>query len=364
MQDRNENPGAGNSGVSVSSTQGSQGDKLLIPPSGPPSMDWAHKYTDDVHPWPDWGGADWERAMCELRNSEDTLKWAQFFTSMGLYVHPLRPRSKVPLLSKWQERGPATDDELKAWFGRGSANIGLVCGGASSLLVVDWDDVGAWHTWRERALALGIRSTFTVAGRRGVHSYYQCEYHPPHKLKLVNEAGAIVGDVLTTGAQVATVPSMHPEGIRYRVLDESPLQLVEHYQYLNLPLQRSPEREPVQTQPQPAQPQPAYTERQSSALVELVRGAPEGNRNSLLYWCSNRLYDLGFREPEVVYLLLKPALEVGLTEREALATIRSAAKQERQAPRPAPDPRARERRAFGRLLTNSLNSNLNRRLGR
>jgi hypothetical protein len=75
-----------------------------------------------------------------------------------------------------------------------------------------------------------------------------------------------------------------------------------------------------------------------AAVVARLRAAREGERNSLLLWSACRLYDRGMSQAGVEAELLPAALSVGLPEREALATIRSACQQDRRAVRvPSPE---------------------------
>ncbi|MCS7325454.1 MAG: primase C-terminal domain-containing protein, partial [Thermoflexales bacterium] len=75
---------------------------------------------------------------------------------------------------------------------------------------------------------------------------------------------------------------------------------------------------------------PAPTQRTEGApfsLVDFVRAAPEGERNSRLFWAACRVAERGLALADAEALLLPAALAAGLSEREARATIRSAYKQ-------------------------------------
>ncbi|MFG2554434.1 bifunctional DNA primase/polymerase [Streptomyces sp. NPDC048581] len=60
-------------------------------------------------------------------------------------------------------------------------------------------------------------------------------------------------------------------------------------------------------------------------LVQFVLGAHEGQRNTRLFWAACRAYEDGIG-PALVDPLVEAALNTGLTEREARATIASAAR--------------------------------------
>jgi hypothetical protein len=60
-------------------------------------------------------------------------------------------------------------------------------------------------------------------------------------------------------------------------------------------------------------------------LVQFVLAAHEGQRNTRLFWAACRAYEDGIG-PALVAPLVEAALNTGLTEREARATIASAAR--------------------------------------
>ncbi|MET8247536.1 bifunctional DNA primase/polymerase [Streptomyces sp. NPDC005202] len=65
--------------------------------------------------------------------------------------------------------------------------------------------------------------------------------------------------------------------------------------------------------------------RHGQGLVQFVLGAHEGQRNTRLFWAACRAYEDGIG-PALVDPLMDAALDTGLTEREARATIASAAR--------------------------------------
>lgn len=65
--------------------------------------------------------------------------------------------------------------------------------------------------------------------------------------------------------------------------------------------------------------------RQSLALVQFVLQAPEGQRNSRLYWAACRAYETSDGE-QLAAALAEAAVRAGLPEREAAATVASAAR--------------------------------------
>lgn len=71
-----------------------------------------------------------------------------------------------------------------------------------------------------------------------------------------------------------------------------------------------------------------------AGIVNTLRTAPEGKRNDVLLWAACRLYEQGMSGAGVQSELLPIAVGIGLTEKESLATIRSAAKQPARPPEP------------------------------
>ncbi|MGW3493345.1 bifunctional DNA primase/polymerase [Streptomyces sp. NPDC001020] len=81
--------------------------------------------------------------------------------------------------------------------------------------------------------------------------------------------------------------------------------------------------------PRPAAPSPVR--RHGHGLVQFVLAAHEGQRNTRLFWAACRAYENGIG-PDLTPTLVDAAIRTGLTEREALATIASAARMTGQRP--------------------------------
>ncbi|GAB2874536.1 bifunctional DNA primase/polymerase [Streptomyces deserti] len=77
--------------------------------------------------------------------------------------------------------------------------------------------------------------------------------------------------------------------------------------------------------PRAHHPTPASTGGHGQGLVQFVLAAHEGQRNTRLFWAACRAYEDGIG-PALVESLVDAALNTGLTEREARATIASAAR--------------------------------------
>ncbi|MER7577455.1 bifunctional DNA primase/polymerase [Streptomyces sp. NPDC126514] len=75
----------------------------------------------------------------------------------------------------------------------------------------------------------------------------------------------------------------------------------------------------------PQNPVPVSAGDHGRGLVQFVLAAHEGQRNTRLFWAACRAYEDGIG-PALVAPLVEAALDTGLTEREARATIASAAR--------------------------------------
>jgi hypothetical protein len=141
---------------------------------------------------------------------------ARWYARRGLHVHPLRPRSKLPLLPEWQRRATTEADTLAAWWARWpDAGIGIATGAASGVIVVDVDprhggDDSLHDVEREHGELPATWRCLTAGG--GVHVYLA---HPGGAVG--NRAGLWPGvDVRGDGGYVVAPPTELEEARRYR----------------------------------------------------------------------------------------------------------------------------------------------------
>lgn len=242
-----------------------------------------------------------------------------------------RERAKIPMLSGWQRASMPTEAMLRYWILQEGRNYGVLCGEqSSSLCVIDFDNVSAFEAWAYDNFETPSHAgeTFSVASGRGVHLYVTVhrENLPAHKTKMAQGAG----DILTTGAFVVGPGSIHPTGATYRVRNEFSIRNVESLEELRLPIERKQAATyaPRGDAPLPSSPSIARI----AGVVTAFSSAVEGTRNAMLLWSACRCFDEGMSAAEVEETLIPVALSLGLLEREALATIASAEKQERRSP--------------------------------
>jgi len=152
------------------------------------------------------------RTLEELDQSTESqlVNEALRLTELGLMVIPLLPRSKRPghRWGQYQHEQPNAG-ELIATFGHSpSANLAIVTGTVSGILVVDIDGDEGKETF---ALAGGDTNTWCVETSHGLHYYYR---HPGEKVG--NSVKQVPGiDIRGDGGYVVAPPSVHPDGSRY-----------------------------------------------------------------------------------------------------------------------------------------------------
>ena len=105
--------------------------------------------------------------------SDNMLAAALRYYERGWSIIPIHPETKKPAI-KWreyQDRTPTEDEVIEWWERWPEADIGLVTGKLSGIVVVDCDTEDAQHA----AFDLGWRSPVRVKTRRGLHLHYE---HP------------------------------------------------------------------------------------------------------------------------------------------------------------------------------------------
>lgn len=215
---------------------------------------------------------------------------AKYYLSRRWSVLPLRPREKRPLI-QWeplQNARPSAPD-IDKWFERWpDANIGIVTGEISNLVVLDIDsNHGGNDSLKrlEQRFELLPATVEAMTGGGGRHLYFS---HPGGLIR--NRAGIAQGiDLRSDGGYVVAPPSIHPIGRRYLW---------------------SPGRSPLDTAPAPLPrwlmtatrgPRPRRTLNDWRQLAR--EGVPEGQRNSTIASLTGHLLWHGV-DPQVALELL------------------------------------------------------------
>jgi hypothetical protein len=130
----------------------------------------------------------------------------------GLSVIPIQPRDKKPFI-QWEQfqNKRATEHEIKSWWAKWpDANIGIVTGAVSDLIVIDLDTPDAKNKLKE--LVADSTSVPRTRTGKGWQLFFK---HPG--VTIPNRAGIIPGlDVRGDGGYVVAPPSIHPNGNQYR----------------------------------------------------------------------------------------------------------------------------------------------------
>lgn len=139
-----------------------------------------------------------------------TLAYALHYLELGWSVIPVACETKKPLIA-WKEYQArrATVDEVVAWWRQWpAANIGVVTGAVSGLIVLDIDgEAGEASLARCGPLPL----TPMVRTGKGRHIYFA---HPGAVIR--NFARKLPGlDLRGDGGYVVAPPSLHASGARY-----------------------------------------------------------------------------------------------------------------------------------------------------
>lgn len=234
----------------------------------------------------------------------------------------------------------ATTDEsqIRRWWSRWpAANVALGTGSVSGLVVLDVDpEHGGDQTLdrlvREHGTLPEGRTVRTGSG--GLHLYFA---HPGGVVR--NDAGRRLGagiDIRGDGGYVIAPPSRHVQGGVYapegksKVVPELPDWLLSELRPPSRPGPPAEVRYPTANAS-------AWAQAALTSEYQRLLEAPEGTRNNTLNRAAFRLGQIvghgELAEPDVERLLLDGAMTIGLTEREATATVRSGLEAGEQAPR-------------------------------
>jgi len=276
--------------------------------------------------------------------TERALPYAE---TLGWTVFPLAPGGKLPAIRTAHPKGDpqrgschgecgreghgvydatADPDKIRAWGRRfPQANLGLPCGAASGFLVLDVDPrSGGDQTIRAFAARGNPFPTCPRqrTGNGGYHLLFRFDASlgkPRGKLGQGVDVKASGGYILA--APSWTGPSDAGPGGPY-VWEVSPF---------DTPIPPLPAWMREILYPPPPKPLRQFRAagpRDIQPLVNYVLRSPNGNRNNDLFWAACRVAEQGCLTLSAQDALLRAAVSIGLERPKALATIRSASKQE------------------------------------
>lgn len=219
--------------------------------------------------------------------------------------------------------------EIEGWWRRWpDSNVAIRTGEPSGLVVLDVDPAHGGDGSLARLLDVHGRlppGREVATGGGGRHLYFR---HPGHRVP--NDAGRRLGDGLDIrgdGGYVLAPPSHHRSGGRYALVDGG----------AEIPPMPDWLADRLQRPAVPDRPAPkvfhrggdttAWAKAALRGELERLEGAPAGQRNNTLNRVAFRLGQIiaggQLDEAEVENLLLDSAASIGLTDREAAATVHS-----------------------------------------
>jgi hypothetical protein len=221
-------------------------------------------------------------------------------------------RGKRPLNIGWQHEATCEPGAVEALRSNPRINVGILCGSASDLLVLDVDpDKGGNDSLAKLESELGLLpESYTVeTGGGGTHRYFK---HP--LLVLRNAVSFLPGlDIRTTGGLVIAPGSLHQSGRKYTTLvDVEPCAMPSSWLSKIQRLQDE-----------------VYLSGKQKGLPACSSKVPEGQRNDFLFRIACSMRAKGFGEAAIrgaLHAENREKCESPLPESEISSIVSSAAK--------------------------------------
>jgi hypothetical protein len=255
------------------------------------------------------------------------------YAERGWQVFPCKPRDKRPATPNGFK--DATTDRLKIgrwWAANPAYNVAIATGAASGFFVLDVDAPEGFRSAATLTMQYGSLP-HTMTQRTGGGGW-QHLYAMPKGLRIGNSAGRLGAglDVRGNGGYVVVAPSVHPSGKAYEWRDLNDEIAAPCAWLISLITETARPADVVieAKLPTPPATTAAGVRNYITGIVNTLQAAKEGERNNLLLWSAARMFDHGDSLADVESTLTPIALQIGLTERETLATIKSAANQDRR----------------------------------
>lgn len=226
------------------------------------------------------------------------LSHAKRYLSLGLSVIPLRTRGKEPLIDwkKYQTTLPTIAELTQWWTKWPDANLGIITGMISAVVVVDLDGPEGIASGQR----LGLKSSVVSLTGDGKHLFFK------YSEGICNSASQLAEkvDVRGEGGYVVMPPSIHPNGRRYRFLN--PLNALEQLPDFPVGLLRAPAEN-------------SNTVKSESWISEALEEIKNGHTHNTLVRVLGKFRAHNFSERDAQALLL-PAVLAGGMETEALTS--------------------------------------------
>ncbi|MCP4539732.1 MAG: hypothetical protein GY832_21550 [Chloroflexi bacterium] len=138
---------------------------------------------------------------------------ACWWLRLGVSLVPLKPRSKHIQTGYGSHKACISDPAFaRKWFLNTDANLGVLLGGTTGLLVADWDDAQTFRLWRS-SIGASV-ATLTEQTARGYHVFF----FGPDLPSAANQNC----EFIASGVCMVT-PSIHPSGFVYRITHHAPI---------------------------------------------------------------------------------------------------------------------------------------------
>lgn len=145
----------------------------------------------------------------------DLPTYACEYVKLGWSVIPIRPGEKTPLI-KWEQyqKEKATEDQVKKWWSKyPNANVGIVTGIISGIIVIDIDSTKG----EEEYIAKFGELHNTISQKTGKPDATQKIFKHPGNHTYHNMARLLPDvDVRADGGYIIVPPSIHPNGTQYK----------------------------------------------------------------------------------------------------------------------------------------------------
>ena len=239
-----------------------------------------------------------------MQTKKTNLEYALEYVRQGL--NPVPARGKQPLI-RWKpyQKIRVTEADVNRWWGeRPDADIAIITGAISGIVVLDADSEKAAKYIRKR----GMPPTPQVRTGKGTHFYFK---HPGGHVR--NKVNSEIGlDVRADGGYVIAPPSIHPNGKRYEWAQSLTPCDADLEDLLPWMLEYIGQGKRTADKPHGWQ-------------TEALKGVAKGERNQTTASLAGRYIAKGFTDEEVAQILLtwNKENQPPLPESEVLRTIRS-----------------------------------------
>jgi len=162
-----------------------------------------------------------------------------FLRQKGIRFVLLEKSGKRPFQKEWQNKIMEYDDLELIQHLSSNGNYGVMGGGAKNLIIVDFDNEKV-----QNEVCQKLPRTSTVkTGSGKLHKYFYSD--KSESFKIFDEEMNTLADVQGEGKQVVGAGSIHPNGNKYEVVDESDIVFLPYseIQALLIPYDKKPKKE-------------------------------------------------------------------------------------------------------------------------